>query len=623
MVQHALRSAVQVQGARIEVVAQLGFAADRAVHARRFAEQHVQRHVDRRVAKVAVGHSQVRLGSRLADDCERAALALADGLEALEVLGADCQYIAFLGFVAPDFVRGHARLVIGHVAQLEAATATAVVHQFRERIGDTARPHVVDEGDGVVFTQLPATVDDLLATALHLGVFALHRGEVEVGRAGAGGHRRSGAATQADQHGRTAQHDQLGTDGDLALLHVIFADVAHAAGQHDRLVVTAHFFAVRGVDGLLEGTEVAGQGRTPELVVEGSAAQRAFDHDVEGVDDAARLAVVLLPGLLEAWDAQVGHGEAGEAGLGLGATAGGTFVTDFAARTGRCPGEGSDGGRVVVGFHLHQNVYRLLHRTILAGFRVRVETTSNVADDDRSVVLVRRQHTFAVHLVGVLDHAEQALVLRLAVDVPTGVEDLVATVLGVGLGEHHQFDVVGVALEALERGDQVVHLVLGQCQAEVDVGLGQSVAATGEDVHRRHGPWLGVAEHVGGLLKLAQHALGHAVVQLRRHLLGLGVAKVTGNVVRNAALQALDRLQAAVVGDVAGLAGPGRNGAQARYDQEQATGGLLHRYARAVLEQTAQHLLLVGGQLAVGIGEVGKFGIQTSNSGDFLAQLLE
>jgi hypothetical protein len=38
----------------------------------------------------------------------------------------------------------------------------------------------------------------------------------------------------------------------------------------------------------------------------------------------------------------------------------------------------------------------------------------------------------------------------LAVDVPTGVEDLVAAVLGVGLGEHHQFDVVRVALQAVK-----------------------------------------------------------------------------------------------------------------------------------------------------------------------------
>ena len=619
----ALNGVVQVQLARVEVIAQLGFAGNRTVHAWWLAQQHIERHVYRRVAEVAVAYGQVLLFSRFTHYGKRATLTFADGLEALEVDGADGQHVTFLRFVAPDFVRGHARLVVGHVAQLEAATTATVVDQLREGVGDTAGADVVDEGDRVLVAQLPAAVDDLLATALHFRVFALYRSKVQVSRAGTSRHRRSGAAAQADQHGRATEHDQLGADSDLTLLHVVFTDVAHATGQHDRLVVAAHFFTVRGVDGLLEGTEVTGQGRATEFVVERSATQRAFDHDVEGVDDALRLAVGLLPRLFEARDTQVGHGEAGQAGLGLGTTAGRAFVADFAAGAGGGAGERGDGGRVVVGFHLHQDVHRLLHRAVLAGFRVREETAGNVADDHRGVVLVRRQHTFVVHLVGVLDHAEQALFLSLAVDVPTGVEDLVAAVLGVGLGEHHQFDVVRVALETLEGVDQVVDLVFGQGQAQVDVGLGQGVTATGEDVHRGHRLGLGMAEQVSGLLQLAEHALGHAVVQLGGDQFGVGFAQAAGNVVGDTALQALDRLQAAVVGNVAGLAGPGRNGAQARHDQEQAAARLLYRHARAVLEQTAQHLLLVGGQLAVDIGEVGEFGIQTSNSGNFLAQLLE
>src|SRR3546814_5091437 len=95
---------------------------------------------------------------------------------------------------------------------------------------------VVNEADGVVFTQLPATVDDFLATAFHFRVFPLDRGEVQVRRTGAGGHGGSGAATQADQHGRATEDDQLGADQDLAFLNMFGADVAHAAGEHDRLV---------------------------------------------------------------------------------------------------------------------------------------------------------------------------------------------------------------------------------------------------------------------------------------------------------------------------------------------------------------------------------------------------
>ncbi|EFI64029.1 hypothetical protein BCSJ1_25983, partial [Bacillus cereus SJ1] len=80
---------------------------------------------------------------------------------------------------------------------------------------------------------------------------------------------------------------------------MVGADVAQAAGEHDRLVIATHLGTAGGLDLLFEGTEVAGQGRTPEFVVEGGAAQRAFDHDVQRGDDALGLAVGLFPGLLE------------------------------------------------------------------------------------------------------------------------------------------------------------------------------------------------------------------------------------------------------------------------------------------------------------------------------------
>src|SRR5690606_35988541 len=165
-------------------------------------------------------------------------------------------------------------------------------------------------------------------------VVALYRGEVQVGGAGTGGHRGRRTAAQTDEHGRAAEHDQLGAYGNLPFLHMLGADVAHAAGEHDRLVVAAHFRAARGADRLLEGAEVAVQVGAAELVVEGGTAQRALDHDVQGADDALRLAVGLLPGLLEAGDVQVGDGEAGQAGLGLGAAAGGPLVADLAAGAG-------------------------------------------------------------------------------------------------------------------------------------------------------------------------------------------------------------------------------------------------------------------------------------------------
>ena len=585
VMQNALDAFGDVEVRRIEVITQLGFANHRTVHARRLAQQHFQRHVHRVVAEVAIRDSKLRFGSGFTDDGKRAALAFADRLEALEVFRADRQHVTFLGFVRPDFVRGHARLVIGDVAQFETATAVAIVDQFREGVGQTARANVVDEADRVLVTQLPAAVDDFLATTLHFRVFTLYGSKIQIRRTGAGGHRGSGAAAQTDQHRRAAEHDQLGADDDLAFLDVLFADVAHAASEHDRLVVTAHFVTMRGADRLFEGTEVASQGRTTEFVVERRAAERAFDHDVQRGDDALRLAVRHFPRLFEARNLQVRYGETGEASLWLGAATGCTFVTDLTAGTGGCARERGDRGRVVMGFNLHQDVHRLLHRAVLASFRVREETAGNVADDHRSVVLVSGQHAFAVHLIGVLDHAEQAFFLALAVNVPTGVEDLVAAVLGVGLGEHHQFDVVRVALETVEGVDQIVDLVFGQGQAQLGVGLLQRGAAATKNVDGGQRLRLGVAEQTGSLLEVGQHDLGHAVMQGVRNQLGFGFAELAGDVEGDTAFQALDLAQAAVAGDVAGLARPRRDGAETRQHQKQTTGRLLNRNTWAVLQK--------------------------------------
>ncbi|MCY1501904.1 hypothetical protein D9M68_359910 [compost metagenome] len=623
MAQDALGGFAQVDGGGVEIIAQLGLAGHRTVHARRLAEQHVERHVHRLVAEVAVGDGQVLLLGGLADHRERAALALADGLEGFEVGGVHRHDIAFLRLVAPDFQRAHARLVVRYRTQLEAAAAAAVVDQFRQGVGDAAGADVVDELDRVVLAHLPAAVDDLLAAALHFRVLALHRGEVEVGGAGAGRHRGCGTAAEADQHGRAAQHDELGADADLALLHVLGADVAHAAGDHDRLVVAAHFLAARGGNGLLEGTEVAGQVRTAEFVVERGAAQRALDHDVQRGDDALGLAVRHFPGLLETGDLQVGDGEADQPGLRLGAAAGGAFVADLAAGAGGGAGERSDGGRVVVRLHLHQDVHRLVAGTVLAVFRIGVEAAGDEALHHRGVVLVGGQHAVAVHFIGVLDHAEQALFLSLAVDVPTGVEDLVAAVFGVGLGEHHQLDVVRVAAQLGEALHQVVDLVLGQRQAQFDVGLLQRRAAAAEHVDDGERLGLGVAEQAGSLFQAAQDQLGHAVVQARRDELRIGFGEFATDVVGDAALDPLDLRQAAVGGDVRGLARPRRNGAEARHHQEQAAAGLLHRDARTVLEQATEDLFLLGGQYAADLGEVRKLGVQPGDSGYLLGQQVE
>ena len=212
-----------------------------ARHARRFAEEDVEGQVDRGVLEMGILEDELLFFGGFADDGEGAAFALAEFLEDVEAGGGHGHDVAFLGFVAPDLERGHAGLVVGDGAELEAAAAATVVDEFGKGVGDAAGADVVDEGDGVLVAEGPAAVDDFLAAAFHLGVVALDAGEIEILVAGAARHGAGRAATETDQHGRSAEDDQLVARIDRTLLDVVGLDVAQTAGEHDGFVVAAEF----------------------------------------------------------------------------------------------------------------------------------------------------------------------------------------------------------------------------------------------------------------------------------------------------------------------------------------------------------------------------------------------
>ena len=86
------------------------------------------------------------------------------------------------------------------------------------------------------------------------------------------------------------------------LVRVLRSDAAHASGQHDGFVVTAHF----SIDTGFISTEVAGQIGPAEFIVECRTANGTFQHDLQRRGNALRLAVfVFLPGLLEAGNIQI------------------------------------------------------------------------------------------------------------------------------------------------------------------------------------------------------------------------------------------------------------------------------------------------------------------------------
>ena len=247
---------------------------------------------------------------------------------------------------------------------------------------------------------------------------------------------------------------------------MLFANIAETTGNHDRLVVPAHFLTGSPGHLIFKGAEIAGQIGTAKFVVERSATNRPFNHDIQGRGNPLWLAIVDFPRLGIIGQVQVGDRKAGQAGLGLGATARRPFIPNFTAGARRRASRRRDGRRVVVGLHLHQNVDIFLVVAVNPGFRVREETAPAAAPNDRRIILVRREDTFAVHFIGVADHGEQRFFLAFTVNIPRRVENLVPTVFGVRLGEHHQFDVGRIPRQIREGFDQVVDFVFRERQPQ-------------------------------------------------------------------------------------------------------------------------------------------------------------
>ena len=552
---------------------------DVAVHARGLAEEGRNVHVDRPVAEHGVFEDELVVAGRDADERDGAALAGAHRGEPLLRFRLEREDVALLRLAAPDLHRGHRRLLVRDGAQVEAAAG--LFDELRAAVGEAAGAEVVDGEDGVlVRAEGDALVDHLLAAALHLGVAALDGVEVQLRVVGAEDERARGAAAEADAHRGAADLDDERALGDVLLERHRAADVAHAAGEHDRLVV-----APRAAVGLrLERAEEAAELRAAELVAERGAADRALDHDRERRGEARGGARLALPRQRVAGNAQVRDHEAADAALGARADAGRGLVADLAADARRGAGEGRDGGRMVVRLHLHQDVDLVLLEAVDARGGVPHERLRAEALDDAGVVRVGHERALRVRLVRVADHLEERELLGRAVERPGRVEDLVAAVLGVHLAEHHDLRVGRVLAGLGAAVGEVVDLVRVEREAELDVRLLDRGAALGEHVEDAARLRLARREDVG---KVVVDALRHAVVQrgergreiLRRN--GLPVARRLED---DRALDAADELaEAARAEDVARLRAPRGDRALARGDVDRAL--LAGRCAADGLEQ--------------------------------------
>ena len=314
------------------------------MHARRLAQQHVHRHVDRRRLALA-GHHQIAVVADRANHGERAALPLAQPLEGPERRRRDRQRITLLRLVAPDLQRAHAAFLDRDAVEREARTAAARVGDLRHRVGQAARADVVDAQYRIVRAERPAAIDDFLRAPLDLGVAALDRIEIELLGVGPCAHAGRRTAAQADAHAGAAELDQQRAGRQVELGGLVIADAADATGDHDRLVVAVAPACHIG----LERAEIAEQVRAAELVVEGRRAQRAVDHDRQRTGDPRRIAIVrvagrrlrdvgiALPRPLGLRQPQMRDGKTAKAGLGLRPPAGRALIADLAAGAGGCP----------------------------------------------------------------------------------------------------------------------------------------------------------------------------------------------------------------------------------------------------------------------------------------------
>ena len=563
MEQHTPHGLGEVDAVRREGTQRRALAPHVPRHARRLAQEGGQIHVHRLVAEERVAHLEVVVVGGDADHRERAALALAQRAEEGKRRGRDREDVALLRLVRPDLARGHPRLLVGSRAQVDPGAAAGAVGELGKRVGEAARPDVVDGEDRVVLPQRAAAVDHLLRPPLDLGVAALDGVEVEVRGVGAGGHGGGRPAAHADEHPGAPELDEQRARRHLALVRVPGAHVADAARQHDRLVV-----APRGARHLLlVDAEVAGEVGAAELVVEGGGPDRAFDHDGERGGDAVGARLRAFPGPLVPRDPEARHREAAQARLRLRAATGRALVADLAPRAGGGAGEGRDRRRVVVGLDLHEGVREVVAVEVASRAGVHQEAPNRAALHDRGVVRVGADRSAGARLLRLLDHLEERLRHRLPVHDPGGVEDLVAAVLRVRLGEHRELDVGGVAPLALEVREEVVDLVRCQGQAHRRVRLLDGDAAAGEHVDLRQRPRGDVTEEDVGLVERREDGLRHAVVEEGQS--GGEVSRVTVEVVRRATLDAAHEAgEPALAGDVGGLGRPGRDRAGARRDED-------------------------------------------------------
>ena len=98
------------------------------------------------------------------------------------------------------------------------------------------------------------------------------------------------------------------------------------------------------------------------------------------------------------------------------------------------------------------------------------------------------------------------------VNSPIRIENLVAAVLGIGLGKHHQFRIGRVTPQRNKLLHQVFNLIRSQRQPQLTIGGFQRRPAPAKNIHGRQFPWLVMGKQGDGGIQLGQHHFYHSVM---------------------------------------------------------------------------------------------------------------
>ena len=115
----------------------------RAMHARWLAQQQIERHIDRILAKQAVFNRQLQLLRGMTHNRHRASFTTADRLETLQPAMVDRHHVALLRLIAPDLHWRHTRLVNQYLSKIKLAAAPCIMHQLRQCVRQTTSADIM------------------------------------------------------------------------------------------------------------------------------------------------------------------------------------------------------------------------------------------------------------------------------------------------------------------------------------------------------------------------------------------------------------------------------------------------------------------------------------------------